>query len=257
MAPVRRRSLIKLLMSRRSIRVFKPSVLPEEVLELIIKAGRRAPTYLQAYTIIHVKNPKKIAEVAKLCHEEIVKNASAILLICADLYRPKLMLNLLNHNHVLQSDKHPIESLFAIFDAALVVENMIMAAEALGLGSVILDCPLLEVWRFAELFKLPREVVPIALLCIGERNESPPLRPRLPLSQIFYTDEYQEPDERVLKEYLHMLGKHMERENYVKKYAGMNMKYLDYLKMKTELTDEAKKLNDSISKYLKENFIKL
>ena len=257
MALGRRRSLIKLLMNRRSIRLFKPSELPEEVLELIIKAGRRAPTYLQAYTIIHVKDARKIAEVARLCHEEIVRNASAVLLVCADLYRPKLMLDLLDHNHVLQSDKHPIESLFAVFDAAMVVENMIMAAEALGLGSVILDCPLLEVWRFSELFELPKGVIPIALLCIGERNESPPLRPRLPLDQIFHIDEYQEPDEQALEEFLQTLEKHMEGENYVKKYAGMDMKYLDYLKMKTELTDEAKKLNDSISKYLKENFIKL
>jgi len=250
------RSVLNLLRNRRSIRIFRPSEVSEDVLRLIIEAGIRAPTYLQSYTIIQVKDEEKREELAKLCNERIVRSASAIFLICADLYRTRIMLNMLGHEHILQSDKHPVESILAVFDAALVVENMVIAAEALGLGSVILDCPLIECRRFSELFELPRDVTPLILLCIGERGEVPPLRPRLPIDQIFYVDRYGEVSEERLKEYLEELERHMEVENYVRKYAGMDMRYLEYLKLKTELTNESKKVNDEILRFLKENLIK-
>ena len=250
------RSVLNLLRNRRSIRIFRPSEISEDILKLIIEAGIRAPTYLQSYTIIQVKDEGKREELAKLCNEKIVRDASAILLICADLYRTRIMLNMLGHEHILQSDKHPVESILAVFDAALVVENMVIAAEALGLGSVILDCPLIECRRFSELFELPRGVTPLILLCIGERGEVPPLRPRLPIDQIFHVDRYGEVSDERLKEYLEELERHMEVENYVRKYAGMDMRYLEYLKLKTELTNESKKVNDEILRFLKENLIK-
>ena len=250
------RSVLNLLRNRRSIRIFRPSEISEDILKLIIEAGIRAPTYLQSYTIIQVKDEGKREELAKLCNEKIVRDASAILLICADLYRTRIMLNMLGHEHILQSDKHPVESILAVFDAALMVENMVIAAEALGLGSVILDCPLIECRRFSELFELPRGVTPLILLCIGERGEGPPLRPRLPIDQIFHVDRYGEVSDERLKEYLEELERHMEVENYVRKYAGMDMRYLEYLKLKTELTNESKKVNDEILRFLKENLIK-
>jgi len=244
------------LRERRSIRIFKPSEISEEVLGLIVEAGVRAPTSLQSYTIIHVRDPVKRDEVAKLCSEEIVRNASAIFLICSDLYRTKLMLDILGHEHVLLSDKHPVESIFAVIDAALMTENMIIAAEALGLGSVVLDCPLIECRRFIELFKLPRGVMPLFLLCIGERGELPPLRPRLPLNLVLQVDEYEDPDEEELESYLRELAKHMDRENYVRKYTGMSLKYLDYLKLKTELSDENKRISNLVEKAVKENLFR-
>ena len=250
------RSVLNLLRNRRSIRIFRPSEISEDILKLIIEAGIRAPTYLQSYTIIQVKDEGKKEELAKLCGEKIVKGASAIFLICVDLYRTRIMLDMLGHEHILRSDKHPIESILAVFDAGLMVENMIIAAEALGLGSVILDCPLIECKMFSELFELPRGVTPLILLCIGERGEVPPLRPRLPIDQILHIDKYGEVSEERLKEYLEELEKHMEVENYVRKYAGMDMKYLEYLRLKTELTNESKKVNDEILKFLKENLIK-
>ena len=250
------RSVLNLLRSRRSIRIFRPSEISEDILKLIIEAGIRAPTYLQSYTIIQVKDEGKKEELAKLCGEKIVKGASAIFLICVDLYRTGIMLDMLGHEHILRSDKHPIESILAVFDAGLMVENMIIAAEALGLGSVILDCPLIECKMFSELFELPRGVTPLILLCIGERGEVPPLRPRLPIDQIFHVDRYGEVSDERLKEYLEELERHMEVENYVRKYAGMDMRYLEYLKLKTELTNESKKVNDEILRFLKENLIK-
>ncbi len=253
----RRRSILKMIMGRRTIRLFREGEIPDDVLELIVEAGVRAPIYLQSYTVIQVRDRGKREELAKLCGVEAVEKAGAVLLVCSDLHRPKRLLDILGHPHILQVDKHPVEAIYSVFEAALMVENMILAAEALGLGSVILDCPLLEARRIAEMFNLPRGVTPLILLCIGERGEVPPLRPRLPLNMVFHRDEYVEPRDEELEGYLKTLEKHMESENYVRKYAGMDMRYTEYLKLKTELSEENKKISDSVAKFLKENLMKL
>lgn len=251
------RSVINLLRSRRSIRIFKPVEVPDELVEILVEAGQRAPTYLELYSIIWVKDEGKRRELARLCHEEIVGKASVLFVVCADLRRAYRLLDLLGHEHVLTSDKHPVETVMAIFDAALAAENIVVAAESIGLGSVILDCPLLEAPQVSELLNLPRGVVPLILLCIGMRAESPPLRPRLPLHTILHVDEYSEPSDEELAEYLRVVEKHMESENYVRKYAGSSMRYLDYLRAKTELTKEVEKLYDGVAKFLRENLLRL
>ncbi len=253
----RRRSVINLLKSRRSIRIFKPVSIPDYIVRLLVEAGSRAPTYYQMYTFIWVKSLEKKEKLAELCRGEIVKNASIVLLACGDLRRISRMLDMLGHKHILSTDKHPVETIMSIFDTALAVENIIIAAESLGLGSVILDCPLLYAPAIAQLFQLPRGVVPLVLVCIGVRGESPPLRPRLALNLILHEDTYKEPSEEELKNFISLLEKHMELENYVRKYTGSDAKYIDYIKAKTEATKEVEKENEALTKYLRENLFRI
>ena len=256
----RRRSLLRLLMSWRGIRIFNKSRMSEEVAKLILEAGIRAPSYsyLQAYSIIHVKDERLRDEVARLCEgqDEVVRNAAAVFLICADLNRTRRLIDLLGHEHVLESNKHPVESIFAVFDSGLLTAFMIIAAEALGYGSTILDYPLVYPREFARLFRLPKGVTPLILLCIGEKAELPPLRPRLPIHLVCHQDRYQEASEEELRNYLRELRDALERENYVRKYVGLDMDYLEYLKLKTGWDDSLKKTYDAVEKYLIENLLK-
>jgi len=234
--------------------------MPEEVARLIVEAAVRAPTYsyLQAYTIIWVRSEEVREKLVELCEgqDELIRSSAAIFLICADLNRTKRMLDLLGHRHVLESAKHPVESIFAVFDSGLLAAFMIIAAEALGYGSTILDYPLVYPREFAKLFGLPKGVTPLILLCVGERGEAPPLRPRLPLPLIFHEDRYREASDEELNEYLMELERALERENYVRKYIGLDMKYLDYLRLKTGLDNSLKKVYDVVEKYLRENLRK-
>ena len=232
--------------------------MPDEIAEMILEAGVRAPTYLQSYKIIQVKDKEVKERVADLCEgqDELIKNAAAVFLICADLHRTRRMLDLLGHRHVLKSDKHPVESMSAVIDSAFLIENMIIAAEALGYGSTVLDYPLVKPREFANLFQLPKGVTPLLLLCIGERGEVPPLRPRLPLEAVLSTDRYEDVSDEILEDYLRRLEDSMNRENYVKKYTGLDMKFLEYLRLRTVLDDASKKIYDAVEKYLKENLMK-
>lgn len=234
--------------------------MPDYVARLIVEAGVRAPSYsyLQEYSIVMVSDENLRREVAKLCEgrDELIMNAAAIFLICADLNRPARILGLLGHPNVLRSHKHPVESIFAVFDAGLVAAFMMIAAEIMGYGSAILDYPIVYPNEFARLFKLPQGVTPLVLLCIGERGEAPPLRPRLPLDSVFFMNSYREVDVGVLKNYLKEFAEAMKREDYVRKYVGLNMDYIEYLKLKTTLNDELKKTYDAVEKFLKDNLMK-
>ena len=257
---LRRRSLLKLLRERRSIRVFKRARMPDDVARLIVEAGVRAPSYLhlQEYSIIIVGDENLRGEVAKLCEgqNELIMNAAAIFLICADLNRPARMLSLLGHLNILRSNKHPVESILAVFDAGLVTAFMIMAAEIMGYGSAILYHPIVYPSEFARLFQLPPGVTPLILLCVGERGEAPPLRPRLPLDLVFFRNFYREAGNEDLKKHLKELDEAMRREDYVRKYAGLDMDYLEYLKLMTTFNDETKKTYDAVERFLKENLMR-
>lgn len=259
MSVFKRRSVIKLLKSRRSTRIFKPIPVPDEVVKLLVEVGERAPipSHLQLYSIIWVKSKEKRDRLSEICQGDIVRNASIILLVCGDLRRASRVLDLLGHRHVLSSEKHPVETITSIFEAALAVDSILIAAEALGLGSVVLDCALLYAPAISKIFDLPRGVVPLALVCIGVRGESPPLRPRMPLEFILHEDAYKDPSESDLKAFLAKLERHMEMENYVKKYTGRDLKYLDYLKVRTELNKEAEKEYEALAKYLRESLFRI
>jgi len=257
---LKHRSLLKLLRERRSIRVFKKARMPDDIARLIVEAGVRAPSYLhlQEYSIIIVADENLRSDIVKLCEgqNELIMNAAAIFLICADLNRPARMLSLLGHPNILRSNKHPVESIFAVFDAGLVTAFMIIAAEIMGYGSTILYHPIVYPGEFARLFQLPPGVTPLILLCLGERGEAPPLRPRLPLDLVLFRNSYREAGNEDLKRYLRELEEAMRREDYARKYVGLDMDYLEYLKLMTVLNDEMKKTYDAVEKFLKESLMK-
>lgn len=84
--------------------------------------------------------------------------------------------------------------LLGVIDADLAAENMVLAAETLGLGT----CFVGSVWtapkKIAEILNLSKNVLPLLLLCVGCPDETPPLRPRWPLEAILYENNYELPN---------------------------------------------------------------
>jgi nitroreductase len=83
----------------------------------------------------------------------------------------------------------------AAMDASIfpAVQNLLLAAHALGLGSTLTTLPVLGGGELAELLSLPSEVVPVAVVPIGHLSK--PLGPprRLPVSQKAHLDRYWTP----------------------------------------------------------------
>ena len=115
------KNFLSLIKTRRSVRAYKSEPVPSEALDAILEAGTYAPTGggHQSPTIIAITDPKYRREIAKLNAEVMGSNtdpyygAPVVILVLAD-----------------GSASTYVE------DGSCVLENMMLAAHALGLGTV-------------------------------------------------------------------------------------------------------------------------
>lgn len=87
---------------------------------------------------------------------------------------------------------HLFVLLLGIQDASLMAENMVIAAESLGLGSCFLGNTPYRSEEIAKQYQLPKGVFPLVQLVMGYPAESPPPRPRYPMEFVLFEDEYPE-----------------------------------------------------------------
>jgi len=128
--------VLQTISKRRSHREYKSDQLPEDILSAILKAGLESPSARnkQPWHFSVVQNAELIQEV----HDEAAKNISE-----GDGYPAfkDLSFQIFYHAPTVififgDKDNH-----WTHVDCGIAIENMVLAAEALGLGSVILGLP--------------------------------------------------------------------------------------------------------------------
>ena len=77
-------------------------------------------------------------------------------------------------------------------DAALAGQNTLLAAESLGYGGVIIGLVRYKSEEVAALFNLPDYTYPVFGIALGVPNQQHDVKPRLPLNQVVFEEEYQE-----------------------------------------------------------------
>lgn len=112
---------LDILLTRRSVRAYKPDPVPEALLEEVLRAGTYAPTGGGR------QSPVLVAVTDKAARDEISRLNAAVMGKDTDPYygAPVLVLALAD----------PASSTW-VEDASCALENMMLAAHALGLGSV-------------------------------------------------------------------------------------------------------------------------
>jgi nitroreductase len=92
--------------------------------------------------------------------------------------------------------------LTASVDCALFAQNVMIAAESLGLGGVYIGGLRNKIADVAELLELPELVYPVFGLCLGKPNQNPEVKPRLPLPVVLKQERYDDSqDEALIREY--------------------------------------------------------
>lgn len=180
---------IDLLLAHSSVRQFTEQAVTEEMVDTILRCTQRAPTssYLQAYSIIQVTDPEKREALKEFSGgQKWLAAAPLVLLFCGDLHRVDQLLR--------PADKHVLHNaeLFtvAVADASLAAQRAFIAAQALGLGGVIVGGVRNETAKMAELFELPELVYPLYALCLGYPEKVPAQRPRLDRKFVCGVDGY-------------------------------------------------------------------
>ena len=77
-------------------------------------------------------------------------------------------------------------------DAVIAAQNVVIAAESLGMGTVYLGSILNDIRKVVKLLKLPKYVFPAVGLAVGWKDQEPDLKPRIPRNIIHMENEYRE-----------------------------------------------------------------
>ena len=189
---------IKLMKAHTSVRRFKEQEIPQADLDEILTAGQMASSWknFQSYSVILVRNQEKKDALYELFPQEAIRQSAAFLLFVGDLNRAEKGASL--HTDTFQPQG--VEALLITsVDAALAGQNTLLAAESLGYGGVIIGLVRYKSEEVAELFNLPDYTYPVFGIALGVPNQQHDVKPRLPLKQVVFEEEYQkQPVEAIL-----------------------------------------------------------
>ena len=189
---------LKLLTDRASCRVFKDKRVPEAVVEKLVEAGIHAPTggNLQPYSIIKIAKPAARKKLAKLCGQAFLAKAPLHFVFCVDFHRHQRWARLENAPYSADRSMRPFWIAFQ--DTVICAQNMCVAADALGLGSVYVGPVFDSMTRIRRMCKLPKGVVPVVSLAVGYPKVKPPRRKKLPAAILAHREVYREPTDKEL-----------------------------------------------------------
>lgn len=194
--------LLNTILERTSIRNFdKGKKVPEKTLKEILLAGIRAPSAgnIQPRTIIVVNDEAVKEGLYELCENQaFMKDASVWIVICVDLHRHLKAAKLTGVEYDYTGI---LPYTFGVLDAALSLENMIIAAEASGLGSVVIGSVIEHPEKVKEILKLPEHCLALSILCIGYPEKKFERREKWDCDVIVCEDHYRDVDAQDVSEY--------------------------------------------------------
>lgn len=192
---------IELMHHHGSARRYKPDPLPASLIETIVEAGQRASTSsnLQTYSVVAVTDSDKRERLSELCGgQKHIAGAPLFLAFCADLARMDHICNIRGYK---QHAEYAENFLIATVDAAIVAQNVALAAEALGLGICYIGSIRNNPREVIDLLGLPNLMFPITGMTVGHPEKQPRTRPRLPLQSVLHYDKYHAPHDEDLRQY--------------------------------------------------------
>lgn len=178
------------MFAHRSRRAFAPTPVPKSQLERLVDAARHASTssWIQAYSVVLVQDAEQKGACARLCSGQAhIAEAPVFAAVCADLH--KLAAACGRHGASLQTQSLEL-FLQAVVDAALLGQNLQLAAEAEGLGACMIGAARNHPLELARLLALPPHCFVLFGMAIGVPTDDPVPRGRMPLPGVLHWERY-------------------------------------------------------------------
>ncbi|MFC1985111.1 nitroreductase family protein [Chloroflexota bacterium] len=176
--------------SRRSVRRYKTTPVDGKTLELVLEAAQWAPSWAntQCWRFIVVRDTRTKDELADAliwhtadAHNpaiEAIRNAPVVIIACAELKKSGY------YRGEPTTDKDD----WYMFDVALAMQNLALAAHSLGLGTVHVG--LFDARKVASILEVPEGFCAVSMTPLGYPDrESRPV-PRKELSEIIFYDKF-------------------------------------------------------------------
>lgn len=222
--------ILNTMYAHRSIRSYQDKPVEEAYLDQIIQAVQAAPNWvnLQHVSIIAVKDAQRRKKFSELCgNQPHIAQAPIFLVFCADYYRTYLACKM--NNQSLDEIMSDIDSLIvAAHETGIATASAVVAAEALGLGTVVIGDVRLNAQELIKELNLPEYVVPMLGLCIGYAAEEPGLKPRLPKEAVYFEETYYQNLDELLDEYNKTYSHYLETRPWNKRVGNWTDMVADF-----------------------------
>jgi nitroreductase/FMN reductase [NAD(P)H] len=178
------------ILNHRTHRRYTDTPVSEDLMQQVLAAGLSAPAKsdLQQVAIIRIEDAGTRQAIANLLPSmPWIAQAARFMVICGDSRRIRRVCEL---RGIPFANDHLDAFLNAAADAALVLQNLIRAASAAGLGACPISVIRNHATRIAELLALPDYVFPLAGLCLGWPSREGFVSLRLPTALTVHVDRY-------------------------------------------------------------------
>ena len=181
--------------NRRSIRYYRTDPVDDKTVEVVLEAAHWAPSWgnIQCWRFIVVRDPKIKSVIADTLMKiridnEWVENAAAKAIKQA----PVLVVLCAEKGKVgCHPDGTPITDkgdYWFMFDVALAMENLVLSAHALGLGTVIVGG--FDAVKAAQVLAVPAGFSVVTMTPLGVPDRKGQVSPRRQLSEVLYREKY-------------------------------------------------------------------
>lgn len=144
---------------------------------------------MQAYSIISITDPTLKAAFSAISKQPYVENNGHLFLFVVDYHRNVQLTKAQDRPAKLQGTADYF--IAGLTDATIAAQNMVVAAESLGMGTVFLGSLHNDAQQIIDLLGLPEYTFPAVGLAVGWPNQEPQLKPRLPKEVMHMENQYQ------------------------------------------------------------------
>ena len=177
--------ILEAIKTRRSIRKYKATPVDDKTLALVLEAARWAPSWAntQCWRFVVVRDNKVKAELADMAGEDnpatdAIRNAPIVIVVCAELgksgYKGGEQMSDLGD--------------WYMFDVALAMQNLVLAAHSLGLGTVHVGLHF-NSRKVAKILGIPEGFCAVEMTPLGYPDQEAKVRPRKELSELVFQGE--------------------------------------------------------------------
>lgn len=169
----------KNIMNRKSVRRYTDQAVSKEQVDTLLRAAMAAPTAVnrQPWAFFVVDKPELLKVMAdKLPYAKMIDGAPVCIVVCGDL------------NKTYKSEG---EVDYWVFDCSAATENLLLQAEAMGLGAVwtALYPEMDRANPIKELLNMPDHLVPMAAIPVGYPTGREKPKDKYKLENIFYNQQ--------------------------------------------------------------------
>ncbi len=165
---------LQFIFSRRSIRKYQDREVPDQMITDLLEAGMAAPSAVKKdpWHFIVIRERQTLDKMVEFMpNAQMLKQATAAFVVCGDIIKA-----------------HDQQESYMLQDLSAAVENILLAANAMGLGTCWLGVhPRPDrMDNIRALFKLPDNIIPMCGIAIGWPAEEQPARTRFNAELVHY-----------------------------------------------------------------------